>query len=181
MFNVFCFVFRVGTIRAIDDQIRSSYLLVPAWSIPTNPFLSRLDRLPPLDSPTGSSIAHYPTLYSILQFCQCLGQGSKQMQVSESCPVGKWAASSTARHGGGIVIETSRLTDTGYNRYHPDWEPSWKKSGEDFFNAEDGQPTSVSIIRLIRSSPIIFVHAGNWLLWYTALLDLRICDDEHRM
>jgi hypothetical protein len=34
------------------------------------------------------------------------------------------------------------------NRYHPDWEPSWKKSGKDFFNAEDGQPTIVGIIRL---------------------------------
>ncbi|KAN0116072.1 Protein kinase-like domain containing protein [Russula decolorans] len=27
------------------------------------------------------------------------------------------------------------------NRYHPDWEPSWKRSGKDFFDAEDGQPT----------------------------------------
>jgi hypothetical protein len=25
------------------------------------------------------------------------------------------------------------------NRYHPDWEPSWKRSGKDFFDAEDGQ------------------------------------------
>ena len=48
------------------------------------------------------------------------------------------------------------------NRYHPDWEPSWKKSGEDFFNAEDGQPTIVSIISLVqglvRSAPTIFVQ-----------------------
>ncbi|KAI9512192.1 kinase-like domain-containing protein [Russula earlei] len=26
-------------------------------------------------------------------------------------------------------------------RYHPNWEPSWRKSGKDFFKAEDGQPT----------------------------------------
>jgi hypothetical protein len=29
-------------------------------------------------------------------------------------------------------------------RYHPDWQPSWKMSGKDFFDAEDGQPTIVS-------------------------------------
>ena len=44
------------------------------------------------------------------------------------------------------------------NRYHPDWEPSWKKSGEDFFNAEDGQPTIVSKIHLVRSAPTVFVQ-----------------------
>lgn len=26
-------------------------------------------------------------------------------------------------------------------RYHPNWRPSWKRSGKDFFTAEDGQPT----------------------------------------
>jgi hypothetical protein len=29
-------------------------------------------------------------------------------------------------------------------RYHPNWRPSWKRSGKDFFAAEDGQPTLVS-------------------------------------
>jgi hypothetical protein len=32
------------------------------------------------------------------------------------------------------------------SRYHPDWQPSWKRSGRDFFDAEDGQPTIVSTI-----------------------------------
>ncbi|KAI0274570.1 kinase-like domain-containing protein [Russula aff. rugulosa BPL654] len=27
------------------------------------------------------------------------------------------------------------------SRYHPNWRPSWKRSGKDFFSAEDGQPT----------------------------------------
>ncbi|KAH9983844.1 kinase-like domain-containing protein [Russula vinacea] len=27
------------------------------------------------------------------------------------------------------------------SRYHPNWRPSWKRSGKDFFTAEDGQPT----------------------------------------
>jgi len=26
-------------------------------------------------------------------------------------------------------------------RYHPDWEPSWRGSGKDFFTVEDGQPS----------------------------------------
>ena len=29
-------------------------------------------------------------------------------------------------------------------RYHPNWRPSWERSGKDFFSAEDGQPTLVS-------------------------------------
>ena len=29
-------------------------------------------------------------------------------------------------------------------RYHPDWQPSWKRTGKDFFDVEDGQPTIVS-------------------------------------
>lgn len=29
-------------------------------------------------------------------------------------------------------------------RYHPDWQPSWKRSGKNFLDTEDGQPTIVS-------------------------------------
>jgi len=31
-------------------------------------------------------------------------------------------------------------------RYQPDWRPSWKESGKDFFSVEDGQATIVCII-----------------------------------
>jgi hypothetical protein len=34
-------------------------------------------------------------------------------------------------------------------RYHPDWRPSWERSGKDFFTAEDGQPTLVSVVYLV--------------------------------
>ena len=34
-------------------------------------------------------------------------------------------------------------------RYHPNWRPSWKRSGKDFFTAEDGQPTLVSVVCLM--------------------------------
>jgi len=34
-------------------------------------------------------------------------------------------------------------------RYHPNWRPSWKRSGKDFFAAEDGQPTLVSVVNLV--------------------------------
>jgi hypothetical protein len=41
------------------------------------------------------------------------------------------------------------IRERGYKlrpRYHPSWEPSWTKSGDDFFSAEDGQATIVSCI-----------------------------------
>jgi hypothetical protein len=41
------------------------------------------------------------------------------------------------------------IENQGYTlrpRYHPDWEPSWKKSRKDFFTVEDGQPTLVSVV-----------------------------------
>ena len=44
------------------------------------------------------------------------------------------------------------LESRGYKlrpRYHPDWEPSWKRSGLDFFRVEDGQPSLVSDVTLI--------------------------------
>jgi len=36
------------------------------------------------------------------------------------------------------------LNHHGYDlrpRYHPDWKPSWRRSGKDFFSVEDGQPS----------------------------------------
>jgi len=39
------------------------------------------------------------------------------------------------------------LKRSGYElrpRYHPDWEPSWIRSGKDFFSVEDGQPSIVA-------------------------------------
>lgn len=32
------------------------------------------------------------------------------------------------------------------SRYHPNWQPSWKVSGKDFFTAEDGLPIIVGIL-----------------------------------
>ncbi|KAI0296112.1 kinase-like domain-containing protein [Multifurca ochricompacta] len=37
----------------------------------------------------------------------------------------------------------SVIWHSGYElrpRYHPNWEPSWRRSGKDFFSVEDGQP-----------------------------------------
>ncbi|KAI0274565.1 hypothetical protein BGY98DRAFT_1098863 [Russula aff. rugulosa BPL654] len=36
------------------------------------------------------------------------------------------------------------IAEHGYHlrpRFHPDWQPSWLKSGKDFYTVEDGQPT----------------------------------------
>jgi len=48
------------------------------------------------------------------------------------------------------------LESCGYrlrSRYHPDWVPSWKKSGKSFLTVEDGQPSVVSVVCLISSMP----------------------------
>jgi len=38
-------------------------------------------------------------------------------------------------------------------RYHPRWQPSWLKSGKDFYTVEDGQPTIVRVVSFIFRSP----------------------------
>ena len=46
------------------------------------------------------------------------------------------------------------LESRGYKlrpRYRPDWEPSWKQSGVDFYQVEDGQPTLVSGVSLMKA------------------------------
>jgi len=51
-------------------------------------------------------------------------------------------------------------------RYHPDWEPSWKRSGKDFFDAEDGQPTIVSVIHLVRPTlTTLSSYELRWMLY----------------
>ena len=42
----------------------------------------------------------------------------------------------------------NEIASRGYElrpRYHPHWEPSWIKSGRDFYTVEDGQPTIVRL------------------------------------
>ena len=48
-------------------------------------------------------------------------------------------------------------------RYRPDWVPSWKSSGKDFFDVEDGQPTIVSTIRLVH--PTLSISSSYELRW----------------
>jgi len=48
------------------------------------------------------------------------------------------------------------LESCGYKlrpRYHPDWVPSWKMSGKEFWTVEDGQSPQVSVVRLISFMP----------------------------
>ena len=48
------------------------------------------------------------------------------------------------------------LESYGYKlrpRYHPNWVPSWKESGKEYYAVEDGQPSVVSIVRLTFSIP----------------------------
>ena len=42
----------------------------------------------------------------------------------------------------------NEIAENGYQlrlRYHPSWQPSWLKSGKDFYTVEDGQPTIVRV------------------------------------
>ena len=43
-------------------------------------------------------------------------------------------------------------------RYHPHWEPSWPKTGKDFYTAEDGQATIVRVVGFITFLHILTYH-----------------------
>ena len=48
------------------------------------------------------------------------------------------------------------IAERGYRlrfRYHPRWEPSWFKTGNDFYTAEDGQATIVRVVALLTYPP----------------------------
>jgi hypothetical protein len=45
-------------------------------------------------------------------------------------------------------------------RYHPDWVPSWKKRGRDFFTVEDGQPCLVSLVLLLSPALTDYISCG---------------------
>jgi len=48
-------------------------------------------------------------------------------------------------------------------RYRPNWQPSWKELGQDFFNAEDGQANIVSLHRLLL--PVLLTSPSRELRW----------------
>jgi hypothetical protein len=60
----------------------------------------------------------------------------------------------------GTLVMTERWWRDRYNdiekqgyrlrrRYHPQWEPSWLKTGKDFYTAEDGQATIVRVVAFL--------------------------------
>ena len=84
------------------------------------------------------------------------------------------ARSSTASSGGVTGTKRSKLKGTYILRpryhlnYHPNWpryypnrRPSWKRSGKDFFAAEDGQPTLVSVVCLAFTIVTFFLVADS--------------------
>ena len=46
-------------------------------------------------------------------------------------------------------------------RYHPDWKPSWRGSGKDFFSVEDGQP---SIVSAVFSMLLVLTYCISYVL-----------------
>lgn len=60
----------------------------------------------------------------------------------------------------------NEIAEHGYKlrpRYHPNWQPSWLKSGKDFYTVEDGQATIVRVAVITFFSPhlTLAIDAGN--------------------
>ena len=45
-------------------------------------------------------------------------------------------------------------------RYHPNWRPSWLKSGKDFYTVQDGQPTIVRVV--VMNSFLLSLHSDSY-------------------
>ena len=64
----------------------------------------------------------------------------------------------------------SDIESLGYrlrSRYDPNWQPSWKASGQDFFTAEDGLATIVSnsiLCLVLPAQTTFFSHEMPWTL-----------------
>jgi len=69
---------------------------------------------------------------------------------------GSLAQTRTGRRRAGTLVKSEEwwrdhyydIERLGYKlrrRYHPLWEPSWVKSGKDFYSVEDGQATIVRL------------------------------------
>ena len=82
------------------------------------------------------------------------------------------AATTPNRQVGGLVMTEQwwrdrydEIAEHGYHlrpRYHPNWQPSWLKSGKDFYTVEDGQPTIVRVTdNLFLSLAYVSLDAGN--------------------
>ncbi len=72
------------------------------------------------------------------------------------------------------------LETKGYRlrrRYHPDWEPSWKKSGKEMFDTEDGQFDPVSILYLVY----LAVQPDNFVQLRASMDAVRIEDGRQVM
>ena len=60
----------------------------------------------------------------------------------------------------------NEIAEHGYQlrlRYHPNWQPSWLKSGKDFYTVEDGQPTivRVAVITFFSSQLMLTIVTGS--------------------
>jgi hypothetical protein len=68
------------------------------------------------------------------------------------------------------------INNRGYEfrpRYHPDWVPSWKKTGRDFFTVEDGQHCLVSALPLAPSALTYYASYGpQWMLQGDAMVNV---------
>ena len=77
------------------------------------------------------------------------------------------AATSPKRQIGSLVATEqwwrdryNEIAEQGYHlrpRFHPNWQPSWLKSGKDFYAVEDGQPTIVRVAVMIFFLSLAYV------------------------
>jgi len=84
--------------------------------------------------------------------------------MPSSSIVGNAAAATAPNRRVGALVTTEQWWRNRYNeiaehgyqlrpRYHPNWQPSWLKSGKDFYTVEDGQPT---IVRVVLTKRFLF-------------------------
>ena len=102
-------------------------------------------------------------------------QSSFSYPMPSSSVVGNAAAgpSRPSRQVGALVTTEqwwrdryNEIAQHGYQlrpRYHPNWQPSWLKSGKDFYAVEDGQPTivRVAVMAFFLSSAYVGDRCGQ--------------------
>jgi hypothetical protein len=92
--------------------------------------------------------------------------------MHSSSVVGNGTSAPSRQIGGLVATEQwwrdryNEIAERGYQlrpRYHPNWQPSWLKSGKDFYTVEDGQPTIVRVAVIAFFSPqlTLAIDAGN--------------------
>jgi hypothetical protein len=112
-----------------------------------------------------SCIRHFYSLQSAVHDSTTITHHLNPLNLPKSKFIPKATTNEHATREPGTLLDSELwrrdhcnvLENHGYTlrpRYRPDWVPSWKKSGKEFYTVEDGQPTLVRIFfRLMPLHP----------------------------